>query len=58
MIRPSVGVSSVGVWWKQGTRMKNWLSFGTAVTFSVAASLLALSAPAQAEKRVDRKSVV
>jgi hypothetical protein len=32
--------------------MKNWLSFRIAVAFSIAASLLALAAPAQAEKRV------
>jgi hypothetical protein len=32
--------------------MKNWLSFGAALAFSLAASLLALAAPAHAEKRV------
>src|SRR5260370_35563553 len=32
--------------------MKNWLSFRAAVAFSLVASLLALSAPAYAEKRV------
>src|SRR5580698_9136715 len=32
--------------------MKNWLSFMTAVAFSLTATLLALSTPAHAEKRV------
>jgi hypothetical protein len=36
----------------QGIRMRNWLSFKAALAFSLAASLLVLAQPAQAEKRV------
>ena len=32
--------------------MRNWQSFGAALTLGLAASLLALAAPAHAEKRV------
>jgi len=37
---------------RRGTGMKNWLSFRAALAMSLAASFLALAAPAHAEKRV------
>ena len=37
---------------RRGTGMKNWLSFRAAMAMSLAASFLALAAPAHAEKRV------
>ena len=37
---------------RRGIRMKNWLSFRAALALGLAASLLALAAPAHAEKRV------
>src|SRR5450756_2691928 len=37
---------------RRGKRMKNWLSSRAALALGIAASLMALAAPAQAEKRV------